>query len=193
MTSAAPTGNVGGTMVVAAAATTTSVALTWTASGGATGYKIFRSSVYPASFTQVGTSGTASFTDSTGNFRFLNLSPGAYNLSAELAGMGTAVRSNLRVSVGQSGRLLLIHELKGMPARKAPHLFKPLDRHQGGQRLALPLDDEFVAPEGDPIQHVANSLPNVHRRDLVGHLSNSSKYYSCYRCYMTTGSAVLSA
>jgi hypothetical protein len=27
---------------------------------------------------------------------------------------------------------------------------------------ALPLDDEFVMPKGDPVQHVANSLPDVH-------------------------------
>jgi hypothetical protein len=64
---------------------------------------------------------------------------------------------------------LLIHELEGMPAREPSHLLEPLDRHQSGQRLTLPLNDEFVMPEGDPIQHVSDSLPDVHRGDLVGH------------------------
>jgi hypothetical protein len=64
---------------------------------------------------------------------------------------------------------LLIHELKGVSAGKPPHLLKPLDGHQGGERLPLPLDDEFVVPEGDPVQHVANSLPDIHCRDFVGH------------------------
>jgi hypothetical protein len=65
--------------------------------------------------------------------------------------------------------LLLIHEFKGMSARKSPHLFKPLDRNQGGQRLALPFDDEFIMPERDSIQHVSNSLSNIHRRNFVSH------------------------
>src|SRR2546425_9147135 len=41
-------------------------------------------------------------TDATGNFRFLNLSPGAYALKAELAGYGTATRSGVSVSVGSN-------------------------------------------------------------------------------------------
>src|SRR5438034_7552943 len=40
-------------------------------------------------------------TDAQGNFRFLNLSPGAgYSLKAELAGYGTATRSGITVRVG---------------------------------------------------------------------------------------------
>jgi carboxypeptidase family protein len=46
-------------------------------------------------------------TDATGNFHFLNLSPGSYTVKAELAGMGTAVRNNLRVSIGQNADLML--------------------------------------------------------------------------------------
>jgi hypothetical protein len=56
-----------------------------------------------------------------------------------------------------------------MSPRKAPHLLEPLDRDQGGQWLALPLDDEFVMPKGHAIQHVADALPNVHGRDSVSH------------------------
>ena len=44
-------------------------------------------------------------TDASGNFRFINLSPGSYNVKAELAGMGTAVRNNIRVSVGQNSEI----------------------------------------------------------------------------------------
>jgi hypothetical protein len=40
--------------------------------------------------------------DSAGRFRFLNLSPGAYALRAELAGYGTATRTGVRVSVGSN-------------------------------------------------------------------------------------------
>jgi hypothetical protein len=76
----------------------------------------------------------------------------------------------------------LIDEFKGMSARKTPHLLKSLHRDQGGQWLALALDDEFVVPEGDSVQHVADSLSNVHRGYFVGHM-NSRKYYSCYKCY----------
>src|SRR5215212_6947874 len=56
-----------------------------------------------------------------------------------------------------------------MPARKSPHLLESLHRHQSGQRLPLPLDDEFVMPQGDSVQHVSDALPDVHRRNLVGH------------------------
>ena len=38
---------------------------------------------------------------------------------------------------------------------------------------------KLVMPEGDPVQHVADSLPDVHRRYSVGHVANSIKYYSC--------------
>jgi carboxypeptidase family protein len=46
-------------------------------------------------------------TDAGGNFRFINLSPGEYTVKAELSGMGTAVRNNIRVSVGQNAELAL--------------------------------------------------------------------------------------
>jgi hypothetical protein len=70
--------------------------------------------------------------------------------------------------------LLAIHKLEAMPPRKPPHLLEPLDRHQRGQRLALALDDEFVVAQGDSIQHVPDSLPNVHRRYLGGHSGTPS-------------------
>ncbi|HXG57521.1 MAG TPA: TonB-dependent receptor [Thermoanaerobaculia bacterium] len=41
-------------------------------------------------------------TDSNGNFRFLNLSPGTYALKAELAGYGTSTRTGLSVSIGRN-------------------------------------------------------------------------------------------
>src|SRR5437660_12638460 len=41
-------------------------------------------------------------TDSSGSFRFLNLSPGSYKVKAELTGMGSAVRNAVPVSVGQN-------------------------------------------------------------------------------------------
>jgi hypothetical protein len=57
-----------------------------------------------------------------------------------------------------------------MATREAPHLFKPLDGHQRRQGLALTLDDELVMPQGDPIQHVPDSLTDVHRGNFVSHL-----------------------
>src|SRR6476646_375217 len=41
-------------------------------------------------------------TDATGAFRFLNLSPGTYQLKAELAGYGTAMRQGIGVSLGRN-------------------------------------------------------------------------------------------
>ena len=46
-------------------------------------------------------------TDSSGAFRFLNLSPGSYNLKAELAGMGSASRK-MSVSVGQNSEIEVV-------------------------------------------------------------------------------------
>ncbi len=45
--------------------------------------------------------------DSQGNFRFINLSPGEYALKAELAGMGTAQRGGVGVRVGGSAEVEL--------------------------------------------------------------------------------------
>ena len=41
-------------------------------------------------------------TDSTGAFRFLNLSPGTYALKAELAGFGVSTRQGISVSLGRN-------------------------------------------------------------------------------------------
>ena len=41
-------------------------------------------------------------TDATGAFRFLNLSPGTYQVKAELAGYGTATRQGIGVSLGRN-------------------------------------------------------------------------------------------
>ena len=46
-------------------------------------------------------------TDSQGRFRFLNLSPGTYQLRAELAGLGTAARSGIGLSIGQNPDITL--------------------------------------------------------------------------------------
>ena len=47
-------------------------------------------------------------TDAQGNFRFLNLSPGAgYSLKAELAGYGTATRGGVGVRVGSNSDVTL--------------------------------------------------------------------------------------
>src|SRR5260370_33311047 len=40
--------------------------------------------------------------DATGNFRFLNLSPGSYGLKAELAGFGTSTRTGITVNLGRN-------------------------------------------------------------------------------------------
>ena len=46
--------------------------------------------------------------DSQGNFRFPNLSPGAYNLKAELAGFGTSARQGINVSVGANADVTMM-------------------------------------------------------------------------------------
>lgn len=47
------------------------------------------------------------YTDATGNFRFINLSPGTYTLKAELAGYGTATRTGIGVRVAQNADVTL--------------------------------------------------------------------------------------
>jgi hypothetical protein len=46
-------------------------------------------------------------TDSQGNYRFINLSPGGYTLKAELAGYGSATRSGITVSLGRNADVTL--------------------------------------------------------------------------------------
>src|SRR5438132_8279294 len=43
-----------------------------------------------------------SVSDSQGNFRFINLSPGLYSVKAELSGYGTATRAGIGVAVGSN-------------------------------------------------------------------------------------------
>jgi len=46
-------------------------------------------------------------TDSQGNYRFINLSPGGYTLKAELAGYGSATRSGITVNIGRNADVTL--------------------------------------------------------------------------------------
>src|SRR4051812_4856300 len=46
-------------------------------------------------------------TDSQGRFRFINLSPGTYELKADLAGFGTATRSGLGVNLGRNSEVTM--------------------------------------------------------------------------------------
>jgi hypothetical protein len=48
---------------------------------------------------------TSAVTDETGQFRFLNLAPGMYKVTAGLQGFSTVVRENVEVRVGQSVEL----------------------------------------------------------------------------------------
>ena len=47
------------------------------------------------------------YTDATGNFRFINLSPGAYTLKAELSGYGSSTRAGINVRVAQNADVTL--------------------------------------------------------------------------------------
>ncbi len=44
-----------------------------------------------------------------------------------------------------------------------------LDRNHRRERLALPLDDEVIVPQGNAIQIIAETLPDFHCRDLLRH------------------------
>ena len=48
-----------------------------------------------------------------------------------------------------------------MPPCEASHLLQPLDRHQRGQWLALPLNDKLVVTKGDPVEQVTDPLANL--------------------------------
>lgn len=60
-----------------------------------------------------------------------------------------------------------------MTAREAPHLIQPLDRNQGGEGLALTLDDELVVSQGDAIEHVADALSYFNCRDPVSSIATT--------------------
>ena len=47
-------------------------------------------------------------TEANGAFRFLNLSPGAYTLKAELAGYGTSTRSGVSVNIGRNADVTMV-------------------------------------------------------------------------------------
>jgi hypothetical protein len=67
-----------------------------------------------------------------------------------------------------SARLLSIHELKGMPAPKAPHLLESFDWDEGGQWL--PFRSMMNSScRRQPVQHVANSMTDVHCGKSVRH------------------------
>ncbi len=46
-------------------------------------------------------------TESDGSFRFLNLSPGSYNVRAELEGLGVAVKTGVQVNIGNNTNISL--------------------------------------------------------------------------------------
>ena len=46
-------------------------------------------------------------TDTEGQFRYLNLSPGMYSISAELSGFGSVVRNNVQVNIGRNSNIEL--------------------------------------------------------------------------------------
>src|SRR6185436_18431001 len=46
--------------------------------------------------------------DSEGNFRFLSLSPGTYQVRAELAGMGSSTRTGINVNVGANVDITMV-------------------------------------------------------------------------------------
>jgi len=46
-------------------------------------------------------------TDASGNFRFINLSPGSYSLKAELAGLGSSTRNGIDVNLGRNADVTL--------------------------------------------------------------------------------------
>ncbi len=55
-----------------------------------------------------------STTDATGEFRFLNLAPGPYKVSAALQGFATIVRENVVVSVGRNVELPMTMKVSGV-------------------------------------------------------------------------------
>jgi hypothetical protein len=54
-----------------------------------------------------------------------------------------------------------------MAPREPAHLLETLDGHEGGQGLALALDDELVVPKGDAVEQVAHPLADVDRGHLL--------------------------
>src|SRR5438105_3437689 len=68
-----------------------------------------------------------------------------------------------RLLLAQRALFLFLEELQRVPPRETPHLLQPLDRHQRGQWLALPLDDKLIVAKRDSVEEVTDPLPNVDR------------------------------
>ena len=66
-----------------------------------------------------------------------------------------------RLLLSHPALLLPLEELQSMAPCESAHLLQSLDRDQCSQWLALPLDDELIVAERDPVEQVTDPLADV--------------------------------
>jgi hypothetical protein len=101
-------------------------------------------------------------TDNSGEFRFLELAPGAYRLSAGLPGFQTVVRDNLLVEVGKSVDLALV--LKISPVAETVNVVAAtpvVDRRQTGTATNITEGELTRIPTSRDPFALMRSVPGV--------------------------------
>lgn len=68
---------------------------------------------------------------------------------------------------------LLLKKVKSLAPGESTDLLQPFDRHKGGERLALSLDDKFIMTEGNTVEQVADSLSDIDSGYFLLHGANS--------------------
>jgi hypothetical protein len=106
---------------------------------------------------------TAMFTtDATGQYRFLNLAPGSYTVTAELQGFATIVRDQISVEVGKNVELALQMKIATLAETVTVSGAIPLlDSKQTGTSTNITADElEKIPTSRDPFA-IMRSVPGV--------------------------------
>ncbi len=125
-------------------------------------------------------------TDSSGAFRFLSLSPGNYSVRAELAGMGTATRSGITVSLGRTADVRLTLSPTATEAITVTAEAPLLDVRKTGTGSNVPrVELEKIPTARDPWVILQQTPGVLMDRNNVG--GNESGQQSVYVSKGTTG------
>ncbi len=101
-------------------------------------------------------------TDATGQYRFLNLAPGPYTVTAELQGFGTIVREHVMVEVGKNIELALQMKIAALAETITVEGGSPLiDTKQTSTSTNITSDElEKIPTSRDPFA-IMRSVPGV--------------------------------
>src|ERR1700730_8799629 len=118
-------------------------------------------------------------TDSQGNFRFINLSPGTYSLKADLAGYGNATRSGIGVRVAANADVTMTLNPSVSESITVTAEAPLLDVRKAGDSVNVSrVELEKIPTSRDPWT-VLQSAPGVQvdRLNVGGNQSGQQSYY----------------